>query len=320
MVTISALRSVLNQPVAHFKRLRDVVWEEEQIVSSTLFAQARVKLRGGYYLLCMPLQGDAMQRVEHFLPLNKHLHCGVVPRIEILREEMRYTSSRGTEHFCDILLEPLPDALPLKDAIATAGGEDIASLRSAVDALQEQLHKADISHNNLRTENILIDRLGALYPIRWFYATGGKGGDDAALESLRATLDTLSNEEQGRERDAVIPAAALDKYIYAGNLHEGLIVVESEAGWGFVNCNCEEVIKPQYIWANDFCEGRAEVQTESGMGLIDKEGNYILDPIYEDVEFDVREGLVRACQDNKQALFDYSGRQLCEWDEIVGGG
>lgn len=106
---------------------------------------------------------------------------------------------------------------------------------------------------------------------------------------------------------------SLDEYLYRGNPHEGLIAVESEQGWGYVDCNGCEVIKPQYIWANDFCEGRAEVQTPQGMGLIDKQGEYVIDPIYEAVEFDVDLGWVRVCQDNQWALFDYSGRQLCEW-------
>ena len=102
-------------------------------------------------------------------------------------------------------------------------------------------------------------------------------------------------------------------------MHEGLIAVESQKGWGYVDYNCHEVIKPQYLWANDFCEGRAEVQTKRGMGLIDKQGNYIIDPIYEAVEFDVEKGVVRVCQKKRWALFDYSGNQLCDWAKNIGG-
>jgi hypothetical protein len=322
MTTISSLRTALGQPKSYFKQLNDIVWCDDVIVRSTYFAQARITRQGKAYLLSMPLCATALKRIERFLPLQRHLKCGLIPRMEIFRDEMQHDISGAGRCHCDILLEPLPDALPLADAIANIGDEQNAQqLRRSLDALQRTLSAADVSHNNLKEENILIDANGILYPIRWYYATDKAGGDKEAIESLRtkiASSESMLLCEPDYEPYTV--ASALDKYLYAGDMHEGLIAVESDRGWGYVDCNCEEVIAPKYLWANDFCEGRAEVDTEQGMGLIDRQGNYIIEPIYETVEFDAENGWSRVCQNGKWALFDYSGEQLSPWEENLGGG
>lgn len=318
MVTISALHTALNQPASHFCNLQHLKVIEDDIVRSTYFAQTKVKVGSQAYLLLLPLNEQAMQRVERFSLLNRHVNTPIVPHLKILRNEMRYEDSNGHELFADILLEPLPDALPLKDAIATINDrQEAQSLISSLESLRQTLNKAQVAHNNISCENILIDSRGVLYPIRWYYATEGAGDDDkkiAALQVEIATyLTTAEKENVAKEDLPYISSDLMDRYTYCGNIHEGLIAVESNEGWGYIDCNGNEVIKPQYLWANDFCEGRAEVQTTEGMGLIDKQGNYILEPIYETVEFDATLGWVRVCKNNKWALYDYSGKQLCDW-------
>ena len=323
MATISSLRIALAQPELYFKHLKQIVWDGGEIVRSTLFAQTHILLEGKPYMLCMPLCATALKGIEQFLPLQRHLKCSILPKMEILRDEMQYKLSDSSYRFCDILLEPLPDALPFADALADVGDSaEASSYLAALEALKQELTTADISHNNLQEENLLIDAHFRLYPIRWYYATDKAGGDDKAIERLRTKVaSTQSSMELHQvECEPYCATSALDKYIYAGDMHEGLIVVESEAGWGFVDYNCEEVIKPQYLWANDFCEGRAEVDTPQGMGLIDREGNYIIEPIYDTVEFDVENGWSKVCKDDMCALFDYSGNQLSPWTENFGGG
>lgn len=320
MVTITALRTALYQPAAYFQHLQQMECRDVEIVRSTHFAESRVRLGGKEYLLHLPLQEQAMQHIERFITLQRHTLNRIVPRLEILRNEMRYESASGVTLYADILLEPLPDALPVTDAIATIGDEQEAhKMISSLEALRQALHLADVSHNNIRKENLLIDSRGVIYPIRWFYATDHAGGDDESLENIRKEVAAIVPELNLRASATPLNpdawANGLDEYLYCGNPHEGLIAVESEEGWGYVDCNGCEVIKPQYIWANDFCEGRAEVQTPQGMGLIDKQGEYVIDPIYEAVEFDVDLGWVRVCHNNQWALFDYSGRQLSEWGD-----
>lgn len=176
MVTISALRIALDQPAAHFQRLQQIQCEDVEIVRSTLFAEARVKLGGKQYLLHLPLQEQAMQHIERFVTLQRHALNRIVPRLEILRNEMRYETANGATLYADILLEPLPEALPLADAIATINDEQEAGeIINSLNALQQTLHAADVSHNNIRKENLLIDHRGGIYPIRWFYATDHAG-------------------------------------------------------------------------------------------------------------------------------------------------
>lgn len=323
MATISSLRIALGQPERYFERLKQMVWDGGEIVRSTYFAQTRITLEGKPFMLCMPLCATSLRRVERFSPLQRHLRSNIVPRMTIMRDEMLYLLPDSSHRHCDILLEPLPEALPFTDALANVGDEtEAASYLAALEALKHELIAADISHNNLREDNLVIDAQNRLYPTHWYYATGKAGGDIEALERLRTKIASMqSNMELHQpECEPYCATSALDKYIYAGDMHEGMIAVESEAGWGFVNYNCEEVIKPQYLWANDFCEGRAEVDTPQGMGLIDREGNYIIEPLYDSVEFDVENGWSNVCKDDMCALFDYSGNQLSPWDKPVGGG
>lgn len=318
MITVSSLRIALNSPAIHFRRLKNIRWDEEHITLSTYFATTRVRLGSVRYLLCLPLREESMRRAERFITLHKHLECTAVPRLEIFRDEMSYLSSAEQELKSDILLEPLPNALPLTDAIATLCSEEAGRLLEGINKLEQQLLKADVSHNNIREEHLLINRFGTIFPIRWYYATASAGGDAEAFAAIRQRI-AASNTTRCNTDSSIYSRSELDKYLFVSTMHEGLIAVESHKGWGYVDYNCHEVIKPQYLWANDFCEGRAEVQTKRGMGLIDKQGNYIIDPIYEAVEFDVEKGVVRVCQQKRWALFDYSGNQLCDWAKNIGG-
>ncbi len=318
MVTISALRIALNQPAAHFQNLQHLQWMDADIIRSTHFAQTRIRLGSKDFMLFMPLQNCAMHRIERFVTLHRELNCDIIPKIEILRNEMHYSLANGIEKSCDIVLESLPEALPLADAIASIDNQrEAEKILTAIDALEDKLHTANVSHNHLHPNNILISDNGTLYPTGWYYATDKFGGDNVALDKLRTEIGAKA--EFAAERTTVssphTSSPLLDQYNYVSTMHEGLIAVEDENGWGYIDLNGCEVIKPQYIWANDFCEGRAEVQTRKGMGLIDKCGNYIIEPQYEAVEFDVMAGWVRVCQNKKWALFDYSGRQLCDWDK-----
>ena len=317
MVTISSLRMALSQPESHFRTIEGLLWKECEIMRTTYFAQTRVTISGKRFILSIPLAPTSLRRIERFIPLQRHIASAIVPRLEILRNEMKYQLNEQT-HYCDILLEHLPDALPFTDALADIGdSQEAEQYIISLHNLEQQLIAADVSHNNLRAENLLIDAQSVLYPICWYYATKEAGGDRDAIASLRNRLCASKSNMELHEPDPepYTTPNALDGYIFSSQMHEGLIAVESEEGWGFVNCSCEEIIKPQYLWANDFCEGRAEVETERGMGLIDREGNYIIDPIYESVEFDVENGWSRVCKDNQWALFNYSGEQLSEWSD-----
>lgn len=304
MATISDLRNALYDPRSRFRSLRRMVWDGEPILRSTLFAEARVECDGERLIVGMPLAALSLRRVERLLPLKRHLVSVVVPQISILRDEMECAAGRS-----DILCEVLPDALPLSDAVAqVASTAEAEAIVRALEALQVELQRVDLSHNNLREENILIDSSGRLYPIRWYYATEGAGGDDEAFDKMRAKVARSVESMELHDVAAAYNATPrLEGHLSVRPLHEGLAAVEDELGWGFVDCENRVVIEPKYLWVSNFREGRAEVQTAEGMGLVDRTGAYVVEPKYEIVEFDERRGCVMVHNDGEWQVLDYDG-------------
>lgn len=308
--TISDLRRSLGSPATRFRRLGKAVCEGG-ISRTSYFAETRIRLGAKAFTLFMPLSGNAMMRVERFAPLRRHLVSPAVPQMEILCDEMSYEDALGRRSECDILIEALPEGRPFGDAIAAVcDGGDAAALVAAIDALERELHRAGVSHNNLRAENILIDDDGALFPIRWIYATAGAGGDAKALEALRAQVKTMAAAAAAEQASFDPYASPIEGTYGAGALSEGLAPVETEQGWGFVDATGRIVIEPRYMWVNGFREGRAEVQTLDGMGLIDKQGRYVIEPRYDIVDYDPTTGNSQVRLGDEWALFDYSGRQV----------
>lgn len=111
------------------------------------------------------------------------------------------------------------------------------------------------------------------------------------------------------------PRRRLTGHRWTSHAFEGLVCVEDEGGYGFVDTDNRPVIPARFRWAGDFREGRAEVETETGMGLIDREGRYVIRPEYEIVDYDPAQSVVRVRQHGRWALFDYLGRRLTEFGE-----
>ena len=189
MATISSFRTALEMPRSHFSALAQLVRLDDGVARSTYFAETRVECGGCNMMIYMPLASVSLRRVERFIPLKRNLASAVVPRLTILREEMRWLDAMGREQMCDILCEPLPDGFPLADAVATIADEEEATqLIEALDELQAELLHAGVSHNNIREENIFIDKDYHLHLVRWYYATDGVGGDDEAFAALRQKM------------------------------------------------------------------------------------------------------------------------------------
>ena len=311
MATITAFRTALDAPQKWFSRLAEARWNGEPVRRSTYFAEAEVALGTGRGLLFMPLSSLSLRRAERLIPKQLYRNNTVIPHLEIFRNEMRYMHSDNSSATCDILYEPLPDALPLADTINSFAGEQEASqIITAIKALREELHKADISHNNLREENLMIDNQGRILPIRWYYATSGAGGDDEALDALCTKIASLANNMLLCDAESAAYTTSnvvSSDYITVGRFSEGLIAIEQSSGWGFIDSDNNIVIEPKYLWVNDFHEGRAEVECAEGMGLIDKQGEYIIPPHYRIVEYDPVSGCSQVYDGHEWLEFDYSG-------------
>ena len=320
MVTISDLRRALLAPDKYFKSLKNLKPKSVEIRRSTLFAEIEAECDGKHFLLLMPLLALSLRRIEQFVTHKHYIKHSVVPQTTILREEMLTINSLGKESYCDIVLELLPAALPFTDALATAACDVqyAATLLGSLNTLQKALCNGGFSHNNLRAENILIDQNDRLYPIRWYYATSSEGGDEGALQSMSQELIKMQENNMlcDVEPTPYDTPSMLDGHISVGQMSEGLIAVEDNEGWGFVDSHNHSIIPPQYFWVNDFREGRTEVETADGMGLIDKLGNYIIPAQYKIVDYNPVKGESLVYDGSGWSLFDYFGKQLCPFGEI----
>jgi hypothetical protein len=313
-MTIRSLHEALECPTQKFRTLHRLRWDKKSFCRSLLFAEAEVIIDDKRYLLCMPLRTTALQYAERFALCKKHLYSALVPQISILRDELIYTDSLGRESSCDILLEPLPDALPLKDAIATgqSDAEYAATLLRSLAKLDLELQRLDVTLSNLKVENLLIDSNNRIFPTHWYYATEGYGGDNVALRRIEGMLSSTESSSILSDSSADYNTSSLSGHISVGVLCEGLIAIEDESGWGFVDEKNNYVIAPMYRSVTEFCEGRAVVESTSGMGLIDRNGDYIIEPRYQIVNYDFRSGRSEVLEDGQWREFDYIGRELKE--------
>ena len=254
-----------------------------RMVRTTRFAEAEIEWRGERWLAAMPLTPAALPRIERTASVLRRMNTEHLTQFRILPEEMRWTDALGNERRTGLVLREL-----------------------------------EFTHNNLRESNLRWHR-GRIIPIRYYDARIGaaeNGGADAeAFEALKRRIAEAPMPRQSvNDVEAVYnPVRKLTGHRWTSHVFEGLVCVEDEGGFGFVDTDNNPVIPSQFLWAGDFHEGRAEVQTRTGMGLIDREGGYVIPPEYEIVDYDPAVSIVHVRHGGRWALFDYLGRRLTEF-------
>lgn len=313
--TLTDFRQALLAPDLRFATLSDARPVTDSsgmplLCRTTLFAEAEIAWKGGRWLLFLPLSPSALPRIERMTVQLKRLNTELLTEYRILPAEMSYTDATGAEHRTDLVLQRLPEGICFEEALATFSRE---TLLQALDRLQEGLGELSFTHNNLKGENLVWSD-GRLIPLRYHYARFDGGDDTAAFEALRLCIGNLPGAQTVCDVTASYdPQRKLSGHRWTSHLFEGLICVEDETGFGFVDTDNNTVIPARFLWAGDFREGRAEVETGTGMGLIDKTGGYVIPPEYEIVEYDPAQSIVRVRLDGRWALFDYLGRRLTEF-------
>ncbi|MFR9503583.1 MAG: WG repeat-containing protein [Rikenellaceae bacterium] len=323
--TINNFISALYSPAEHFDTLASIVAQRDQmgrvVVSRTKhFADALIEWQGRSYLLSLPLSSSALSMAQHASVALRRLRSKVLLEYRLLPNELRYIDAQGRFSTSALLLEELPRRV---DIASLSGG----ALYRAISHLEGEFCRLQLTHSNLRLDNIVVGEDHLLYPLRMHYASVGSVSsaefdllrDEVARELKRqGSADALSEFEMSaslREAEAKVEAEnTLYGYLSVGNPFEGMCVAESEAGYGYIGLSGEEIIPPQFIWAGDMREGRAEVETPEGMGLMDAHGNFVIEPRYRIVEFDVATGTTRAKLGEEWLLFDYEGRLLSAED------
>lgn len=286
-----------------------------RMVRTTRFAEAEVEWHGERWLVAMPLNPSAMPRIERTVSALRKLNTGYLAECRILPGEMRWHDATGTERHTDLVLQHLPAGREFAEALLA---EDKTTLLAALDTLQAALGKLEFTHNNLKETNLRWHR-GRFVPIRYYDARIGAAepgtADREAFDVLRHRIAEAPVPRQ-TANDVTVPynpLRSLTGHRWTSHVFEGLVCVEDDNGFGFVDTDNNPVIPAQFVWTGDFREGRAEVQTQTGMGLIDRRGCYVIPPEYEIVDYDPAASVVHVRNNGHWALFDYLGRRLTEF-------
>ena len=226
-------------------------------------------------------------------------------------------TARGTV-YCLTVVGQIEGHSLLPNTVKTTKYEHVLPLLAALDALQAALGELEFTHNNLKEANLRWHR-GRFVPIRYYDARIGAAepgtADREAFDVLRHRIAEAPVPRQ-TANDVTVPynpLRSLTGHRWTSHVFEGLVCVEDDNGFGFVDTDNNPVIPAQFVWAGDFREGRAEVQTQTGMGLIDRRGCYVIPPEYEIVDYDPAASVVHVRNNGHWALFDYLGRRLTEF-------
>lgn len=285
-----------------------------QLRRTTRFAEAQITWQGQQWLLSVPLTAAALPHIERVASALRRINSEWLAQYRILPGELRWTDNTGTEQACDLVLQHLPAGSTLDEALQTQHRE---TLLLALDALEAELRRLDIAHNNLKAENLCWSG-GRLMPLRYHDLRIGESAanDAAAFEALRHQIDSASGGQEVHDVEAAYnPLRRLTGHLWTSNVFEGLVLVEDQSGYGYVDTSNNPVIAAQFKWAGDFHEGRAEVETATGMGLIDRTGKLIIPAEFEIVDYQPAQSIVRVRQNGRWAVYDYLGRRLTEFGE-----
>ena len=100
-----------------------------------------------------------------------------------------------------------------------------------------------------------------------------------------------------------------DKYDSVRDLSEGLVVVQLNGKWGFVDVTGKEVVPVKYDHVWRFKEGLASVELKRKRGFVDKEGKEVVPPKYDSVR-DLSEGLVGVQLNGQWGFIDKTGKEV----------
>lgn len=283
------------------------------LMRTTRFAEAQIDWQGHHWLVSMPLSSSAIHSVERTASRIGRLNSEWLSPYRILPGEMRWTGPTGEELRCDLVLEYLPEGISFEEALRR---ESTDRLLTALNTLQQALRTLEFAHNNLRPRNLrwVGDRF---IPLRYHDVRfGHPENDEPSFEDLRAEVLRRSDPMQVSDVEMHYnPLRRLTGHLWTSQLSEGLVCVEDESGYGFVDAENRVVIPATLRWAGDFHEGRAEAETDTGMGLIDRQGQWIIPPIYEIIDYDPVESNVFVRKEGLWAEFDYLGRRQSELGE-----
>jgi hypothetical protein len=99
------------------------------------------------------------------------------------------------------------------------------------------------------------------------------------------------------------------KFKYIWEFHDGLALVESGNGYGFIDKNGKVVVDPKYSRADGFKNGLAIIEVNKKVGYINKLGQIVVQPQFDDARDFYEEMAVVRCG-SKYGFIDARGIPL----------
>lgn len=286
-------------------------WPEEQITvcSHARYFEATLPMGERAAHLYTPLTEAAREQMASIACRLAGVQSRHLASYRFVAGLFTFFDAQGREQRADGVVESLPAGRLLSDVLTfgVCAREVLAALRQ----LRDEFMRLGIAHNLLKAENLWLTNQGTLMAVRLHRLTF-RGETSADREAFRAIEELIlaadSPSTKFRFESNQLPTEGTIRQ--EGAASEGLIRISRDGVYGFMTTQGVIRIEPQFLWAEDFREGRAEVQCASGMGLINKQGEFVIEPCYEDIDYDERSGEVRVRQNGEWGLRNYEGEWL----------
>ncbi len=318
LASINSFITALNNRIDFLQSLEDITISKKEngtfaVTSSVDFAEVVIERQSRRFILSLPLSHSVLQDAQRAAVRLRRLRSSILLEYKTLPNEMIYLDATGKLFYAELVLQEIPkDSEPLDLCIGKLSAE---KLFQAIDNLENELIRLNIESPNIGADTVYIDKEYTIYPTALHSTRIVEQVKSDNCLSLRKYVGNYFGVDykdfKQSNNDAPRSFSALYGYKHVSNPFEGLCVVEDYEGrFGYIDIDGVEIVAPQYIWAGDIREGRAEVESSEGMGLIDANGNYIIEPRYQIVDFnpDTSHSLVK--QNEKWALYDYEGRKI----------
>lgn len=284
----------------------------------------RRKSNGGAsgWLVAMPLNPSAMPRIERTVSALRKLNTGYLAECRILPGEMRWhdaTARNGTQTwYCSTCLRGGSSPKRCSPRIRRR-----CSRRSIHCRRRSGSWNSHTTTSRKRTSAGTGDgssRYAITMPASARRSSARVTGRHSPALRHRIAKAPAPRQTANDVTAHYNPLRSLTGHRWTSHVFEGLVCVEDDNGFGFVDTDNNPVIPAQFVWAGDFREGRAEVQTQTGMGLIDRPGavtSYL--PNTKSSTTTPAASVVHVRNNGHWALFDYLGRRLTEFRTEVPG-
>ncbi len=116
-------------------------------------------------------------------------------------------------------------------------------------------------------------------------------------------------------------AADRGKYSFIGPMQDMVMRVFDGTEWFYIDRHGEMAFPGSFVSATDFSEGRAVVETKKGYGLIGLNGRFVIEPKYDDIDWDSINNVAIVTEDGQSGLYSREGQQLTGliYDQILAG-